>query len=58
MDYANGVGEAVRLAEETQVFGVGGAQRGRIDGLVGDARRTLLPHPESLAAWFPTSTRA
>ncbi len=38
MEYANGVGEAVRLAEETQVFGVGDAQRGRIDGLVGNAQ--------------------
>jgi len=34
MDYAGGVGEAVRVAEETQVFGVGDAQRGRIEDLV------------------------
>jgi ABC-type multidrug transport system fused ATPase/permease subunit len=34
MDYASGIGEAVRVAEETQVFGVGAAQRSRIDDLV------------------------
>ena len=38
MNFAGGVGEAVRLAEETQVFGVGGPQRERIDSLVGDAQ--------------------
>lgn len=38
MDYASGIGEAVRVAEETQVFGVGPAQRQRIDHLVGGAR--------------------
>jgi ATP-binding cassette subfamily B protein len=38
MTYAGGVGESVRLAEETQVFGVGDAQQGRIDELVGEAQ--------------------
>ncbi len=38
MTFAGGVGEAVRLAEETQVFGVGGPQRARIDTLVGSAQ--------------------
>jgi ATP-binding cassette, subfamily B, bacterial len=38
MDYAGGVGEAVRVAEETQVFGVGPAQQERIGGLVGGAQ--------------------
>jgi ABC-type multidrug transport system fused ATPase/permease subunit len=38
MDFAGGIGEAVRVAEETQVFGVGGAQRQRVDGLVGGAQ--------------------
>lgn len=38
MDYASGIGEAVRLAEETQVFGVGAAQRRRIGDLVGAAQ--------------------
>jgi ATP-binding cassette, subfamily B, bacterial len=34
MDYAGGIGEASRMAEDTQVFGVDGAQRGRIERLV------------------------
>jgi ATP-binding cassette subfamily B protein len=38
MEYAGGIGEASRLAEETQVFGVGAAQRKRLNGLVGAAR--------------------
>lgn len=38
MDYASGIGETVRVAEETQVFGVGAAQRIRIDHLVTTAR--------------------
>ncbi len=38
MDYASGIGEAVRVAEETQVFGVGAARRSRIDDLVAAAR--------------------
>ncbi len=38
MDYANGVGEATRVAEETQVFGVAVAQRNRIDRLTFAAR--------------------
>jgi ATP-binding cassette subfamily B protein len=38
MEYAGGIGEASRLAEETQVFGVGAAQRKRLNGLVGSAR--------------------
>lgn len=42
MNYASGVGEAVRLAEETRVFGVGDAQRGRIDGLVGSAQNLFF----------------
>lgn len=33
MDYANGIGESTRVAEETQVFGVAAAQRSRIDRL-------------------------
>ncbi len=32
--YARGVNEAVRLAQETHVFGVGEAQRERVDGLI------------------------
>jgi len=38
MEYAGGIGEAIRVAEDTQVFGAGAAQRARIDGLVEDAR--------------------
>ena len=34
LNYAAGVNEAVRVAEETQVFGVAGAQRHKIAGLV------------------------
>lgn len=34
-EYARGVNEAVRLAEDTHVFGVGEAQRERVDGLIG-----------------------
>ena len=33
-DYARGINEAVQLAEETHVFGVGEAQRKRIEGLI------------------------
>lgn len=38
LDYAAGVNEANRLAEETQVFGTGAAQRARLDGLIGTAQ--------------------
>jgi ATP-binding cassette, subfamily B, bacterial len=38
VNYARGVAEANRLAEDTQVFGVGDAQRARIDGFVGRSR--------------------
>jgi ABC-type multidrug transport system fused ATPase/permease subunit len=40
--YADGAGEAVRLAEETQVFGVGRAQRRRALGLADAARVAFL----------------
>jgi ATP-binding cassette, subfamily B, bacterial len=38
MEYAGGVGEAIRLTEETHVFGVAAAQRERIGELVGTAQ--------------------
>ena len=38
MNFAGGIGEATRVAEETQVFGAGAAQRARNDELVGTAR--------------------
>jgi ATP-binding cassette subfamily B protein len=34
LNYAGGINEAVRVAEETKVFGVAGAQRQKIGGLV------------------------
>ncbi len=42
MEYAGGIGEAVRVAEETHVFGVAAAQRQRIDTLVAAARDLFL----------------
>jgi ABC-type multidrug transport system fused ATPase/permease subunit len=38
MNFAGGVGEATRVAEETQVFGAGAGLRARNDELVGQAR--------------------
>jgi ABC-type multidrug transport system fused ATPase/permease subunit len=38
MGYAGGIAEAIRVAEETQVFGVGAAQRSRISGYVKTSR--------------------
>jgi ABC-type multidrug transport system fused ATPase/permease subunit len=42
MNFAGGVGEATRVAEETQVFGAGAAQRARNDELVTTARELFL----------------
>jgi ABC-type multidrug transport system fused ATPase/permease subunit len=42
LDYAGGISEKVRLAEETQVFGAGGAQRRSIDEFIEVARRLYL----------------
>jgi ABC-type multidrug transport system fused ATPase/permease subunit len=42
MEYAGGIGEAVRVAEETHVFGVAAAQRQRIGTLVSAARGLFL----------------
>jgi ABC-type multidrug transport system fused ATPase/permease subunit len=39
VEYAGGVSEAGRLAEDTQVFGVAGAQRERVGALIATARR-------------------
>jgi len=41
VEYAGGVGETIRVAEDTQVFGVAAAQRERIGGLI-DASRELF----------------
>ena len=38
LEYAGGVGQASRLAEETQVFGVGEAQRLEVNTLIDNAR--------------------
>jgi ABC-type multidrug transport system fused ATPase/permease subunit len=38
VQYASGINEAIRVAEETQVFGVAAAQRKRIDALVKRSR--------------------
>jgi ABC-type multidrug transport system fused ATPase/permease subunit len=42
MNFAGGVGEATRLAEETHVFGVGGAQREQVGRLVAVARELFF----------------
>jgi ABC-type multidrug transport system fused ATPase/permease subunit len=52
MEYAGGVGETVRVAEETQVFGVGAAQRERIDALV-TAARELFFRTQMLSRLIP-----
>jgi ATP-binding cassette, subfamily B, bacterial len=52
MNYANGIGEAVRVAEETQVFGVAAAQRSRIDSLTFAARDHFF-HTQLLARLIP-----
>ncbi len=38
MEYAGGVGEAIRVAQETQVFGVASAQRDRIGAFIATAQ--------------------
>ncbi len=40
--YASGIAESVRVAEETQVFGAGAAQRDRIDTLIARARKLFF----------------
>ena len=42
MEYAGGIGEAIRVAEETQVFGVADAQRERIGRLIDTARELFF----------------
>ncbi|MGH2864900.1 MAG: hypothetical protein ACRDJX_06580, partial [Solirubrobacteraceae bacterium] len=42
VEYARGMAESIRVAEETQVFGGGAAQRERIEGLVATARKHAL----------------
>lgn len=52
MNYANGVGEAIRLAEDTHVFGVSSAQRTRIGKLTAAAQRFFF-HTQLLARLVP-----
>jgi ABC-type multidrug transport system fused ATPase/permease subunit len=52
MDYASGIGEAIRVAEETQVFGVAAAQRRRIGHLTSSARE-LFFHTQLLGRLIP-----
>lgn len=53
MNFASGVGEAGRLAEETQVFGVGAAQRHRIDQLA-EQMRALFFRTQVLGRLVPS----
>jgi ATP-binding cassette subfamily B protein len=52
VNYARGVAEANRLAEDTQVFGVGAAQRARIDGFV-ERSRALFYRTQLLIKLIP-----
>jgi ABC-type multidrug transport system fused ATPase/permease subunit len=52
MNFAHGVGEATRLAEETQVFGAADAQRARVGGLV-DTSRELYVRTQAIARLAP-----
>jgi len=52
MNLASGIGEATRVAQETQVFGVAAAQRRRADELV-DAARSFLFRTQLLARFTP-----
>lgn len=52
MNFASGVGEATRLAEETHVFGVAAAQRRRTDELV-EAARGFMYRTQLLARFTP-----
>ncbi|HTZ65327.1 MAG TPA: ABC transporter ATP-binding protein [Solirubrobacteraceae bacterium] len=42
VQYAAGIAESIRVAEEMQVFGAGAAQRSRIDELIEAARRNFF----------------
>jgi ABC-type multidrug transport system fused ATPase/permease subunit len=42
MEYAGGLGEAIRVVEETHVFGVAAVQRDRSDRLAGSARNLFF----------------
>lgn len=42
VQYAGGIAESIRVAEETQVFGAGAAQRERIGGFIATAREHMF----------------
>lgn len=52
MEFAGAVGEAIRLAEETRVFGVSRVQQKRIDGYIG-ATRDLFYRTQLLGRLIP-----
>jgi ATP-binding cassette subfamily B protein len=52
IEYAGGIGEAIRVAQDTQVFGVGDAQRVRIERLV-DAAHDLFYRTWMLSRLIP-----
>jgi ATP-binding cassette, subfamily B, bacterial len=53
MEYAGGIGETIRTAEETHVFGVAEAQRNRIDVFV-DSARDLFFRSQVVARLTPS----
>jgi ABC-type multidrug transport system fused ATPase/permease subunit len=53
LNYATGIGQAVRLAEEVKVFGTAGAQHKRVDRLVADMRRPIF-HTQLLTRLVPS----
>jgi ATP-binding cassette subfamily B protein len=57
LNVAHGISEATRVAEETHVFGVDGAQRTRMDGLLG-AMRALFYRTQMLANFVPNVYRS
>jgi len=52
LEYAGGVGQAGRLAEETQAFGVGPAQQSQVERLI-ESARTLFFRTQLLARLTP-----
>jgi len=53
LNFAQGVGEAVRVSEETHVFGVGAAQAARMSALV-DVSRGLFFRTQFVTRFIPT----
>ena len=57
LNVAHGISEATRVAEETHVFGVDGAQRARMEGLLA-AMRALFYRTQMLANFVPNVYRS